>query len=216
MCASITDVAGDAAAGAGQRADLQRARLPVRVRRGRRARPDHRRRSTTSPPTASAGDPGFYLQVGVLGSAVYAVANTARGDYRLGNFLGGKVHSRRILVHWHGTFLCLLAIGFLAQMSVDLFARLDRAVLRLRAAAAGAAPPPADRARRSMRAAAASSPPRRSSWSAPSRASPPSCSATGRRSSASRSRAAASCRCCPGRLSPAGVGSARGASSNAR
>jgi len=59
----------------------------------------------------------FYLEVGVIGAAVYTVANTARGDYRLGHFLGGKVHSRRILIHWHGTFLCLLAVGFLAQMS---------------------------------------------------------------------------------------------------
>ena len=40
----------------------------------------------------SAEASSFYLQVGVLGAAVYAIANTARGDYRLGNFLGGKVH----------------------------------------------------------------------------------------------------------------------------
>ena len=44
--------------------------------------------------------------------------NPARGDYRLGNVLGGKIQSRRILIHWHGTFLCLLAVGFLAQLSV--------------------------------------------------------------------------------------------------
>ena len=54
----------------------------------------------------------------MLGAAVYTVANTARGDYRLGNFLGGKVNSRRILIHWHGTFFCLLAVGFLAQLSM--------------------------------------------------------------------------------------------------
>jgi Undecaprenyl-phosphate glucose phosphotransferase len=66
----------------------------------------------------TAGDLRLFFQVGVLASAIYTVANTARGDYRLGNFLGGDVRSRRTLVHWHGTFLCLLAIGFLAQMSV--------------------------------------------------------------------------------------------------
>ena len=66
----------------------------------------------------SAGSMGFYLQVGVLGSALYAVATTVRGDYRLGTFLDGKVNARRILVHWHGTFFCLLAIGFLAQLSI--------------------------------------------------------------------------------------------------
>jgi Undecaprenyl-phosphate glucose phosphotransferase len=60
----------------------------------------------------------FYLEVGMLGAAVYTVANTARGDYRLGNLLGGSIDSRRILVHWHVTFLCLLAVGFLAQLSV--------------------------------------------------------------------------------------------------
>ena len=54
----------------------------------------------------------------MLCAAVYAIANSARGDYRLGNFLGGKVHTRRLLVHWHGAFLCLLAVGFLTQLSV--------------------------------------------------------------------------------------------------
>jgi Undecaprenyl-phosphate glucose phosphotransferase len=65
----------------------------------------------------SAGSIEFYLQVGALSAAVYTIANTARGDYRLGNFLGGKVHTRRLLIHWHGAFLCLLAAGFLAQLS---------------------------------------------------------------------------------------------------
>src|SRR5262249_35114278 len=58
------------------------------------------------------------LQVGILGAAVFTTANAARGDYRLGHVLGGKVDPRRILIHWHGTFLCLLAAGFLAQLSV--------------------------------------------------------------------------------------------------
>jgi Undecaprenyl-phosphate glucose phosphotransferase len=66
----------------------------------------------------SVGSVGFYLQVGMLGAAVYTVANAARGDYRLGHFLGGKVNSGRILIHWHGVFLCLLAVGFMAQLSV--------------------------------------------------------------------------------------------------
>jgi Undecaprenyl-phosphate glucose phosphotransferase len=66
----------------------------------------------------SAGSISFYLQVGMLGAAVYTVANAARGDYRLGHFLGGKVNPRRILIHWHGMFLGLLAVGFLAQLSV--------------------------------------------------------------------------------------------------
>ena len=65
----------------------------------------------------SVGSVDFYLQVGVPAAAVYAIVNTARGDYRVGTFLSGKVDARRILVHWHATFLCLLAIGFLAQLS---------------------------------------------------------------------------------------------------
>jgi Undecaprenyl-phosphate glucose phosphotransferase len=60
----------------------------------------------------------LYLEVGTLGAAVYAVTNTARGDYRLGNFLSGSLHSRRILIHWHVMVSCLLAVGFLAQLSV--------------------------------------------------------------------------------------------------
>jgi Undecaprenyl-phosphate glucose phosphotransferase len=64
-----------------------------------------------------AGNLHYYLQVGALGALVFTVANMARGDYRLGNFLGGKAYSSRILINWHITFLCLLAIGFLTQAS---------------------------------------------------------------------------------------------------
>lgn len=65
-----------------------------------------------------AGSIGFYLHVGVIAATIYVVINTARGDYRLGNVLGGKVQSSRILIHWHGTFSCLLAVGFLAQLGM--------------------------------------------------------------------------------------------------
>jgi Undecaprenyl-phosphate glucose phosphotransferase len=59
----------------------------------------------------------YYLQVGALGGLIYTLANSARGDYRLGNFLGGKAPSSRILINWHMTLLCLFAIGFLTQLS---------------------------------------------------------------------------------------------------
>ncbi|MPZ37720.1 MAG: undecaprenyl-phosphate glucose phosphotransferase [Rhizobiales bacterium] len=65
-----------------------------------------------------AGNAAFFLHVGVLAALVYTLTNTVRRDYRLGNFLDGKVPTRRILIHWHGTILCLLAIGFLAQTSI--------------------------------------------------------------------------------------------------
>jgi Undecaprenyl-phosphate glucose phosphotransferase len=61
----------------------------------------------------------FFLHVGLLGALIYTITNTTRRDYRLGNFLDGKVHTRRILMHWHGMMLCLLAIGFFAQTSTS-------------------------------------------------------------------------------------------------
>src|SRR6478735_9052510 len=71
----------------------------------------------------SAGDLSAYLTVGTVVAAVFTVANTARGDYRVGNFLGTRNYSRSILVDWHVALLCLLALGFLAQMSA-IFSRV--------------------------------------------------------------------------------------------
>ena len=64
-----------------------------------------------------AGALSSYLQVGAVGALIFTLTNSARGDYRLGNFLGGKTHSGRILINWHITFLCLFALGFLTQLS---------------------------------------------------------------------------------------------------
>jgi Undecaprenyl-phosphate glucose phosphotransferase len=64
-----------------------------------------------------AGLLSAYLEVGALGALIFTLANATRGDYRLGNFLGGRAYSSRILLNWHMTFLCLLAIGFLTQLS---------------------------------------------------------------------------------------------------
>ncbi|MGD9920672.1 MAG: undecaprenyl-phosphate glucose phosphotransferase [Pseudorhodoplanes sp.] len=61
----------------------------------------------------------LYLQVGIIAASIYAVANVARRDYNIGNVLSGDFQWRRILIHWHGSFFCLLALGFLAQTSVD-------------------------------------------------------------------------------------------------
>ena len=119
----------------------------------------------------ASGDISAYLAVGVFGAAVYAVANTARGDYRLGNFLGGRVpippHLDPLARH-----VPVPAGGRLPGADErDLFARLDRAVLRLRPAAAGAASPPADAKRRRWPAAMASCRKEEFSSSAPNRAS---------------------------------------------
>ena len=55
----------------------------------------------------------------MLGAAIYAIVNTVarRLPHRHISSPARSI-TRRILVHWHGMFFCLLAIGFLAQMSM--------------------------------------------------------------------------------------------------
>jgi Undecaprenyl-phosphate glucose phosphotransferase len=60
----------------------------------------------------------LYLHVGATAAVIYAVANAVRRDYSIGNILSDDVQWRHVLVHWHGTLLFLLALGFLAQTSV--------------------------------------------------------------------------------------------------
>lgn len=59
----------------------------------------------------------LYLQVGLIAAAIYAVANVVRRDYNTGDVLSGEFQWRHIVLHWHGTLFCLLALGFLAQIS---------------------------------------------------------------------------------------------------
>ena len=41
-----------------------------------------------------------------------------RGEYRLANFFAFRPHGRRTVRLWNVTFVCLLVLGFLAQISV--------------------------------------------------------------------------------------------------
>lgn len=139
----------------------------------------------------------LYLQVGALGAAVYTVTNTARGDYRLGNFLSGSLHSRRILIHWHVVLFCLLAVGFLAQLSVV----YSRAWIALFYVSGVLALVPirrvlTDATLYASRKGIVSA--RRSLWLALSLGSRRSCGAISPPNMASKSPAAASCLCCPG------------------
>jgi Undecaprenyl-phosphate glucose phosphotransferase len=66
------------------------------------------------------GDPGDiagFAQVGVLAASIFAVSNAFRGEYRLPNYFSVKPHFRRSIQLWNVTLICLLALGFLTQVS---------------------------------------------------------------------------------------------------
>ena len=64
------------------------------------------------------GDVVSYLEVGLLSAMIFAIANLFRGEYRLPNFFAFKPHLRRSIQLWNVTFICLLALGFLAKVTV--------------------------------------------------------------------------------------------------
>ena len=59
-----------------------------------------------------------YVEVGLLSAMIFAIANLFRGEYRLPNFFSFKPHLRRCIQLWNMTFICLLGVGFLAQITV--------------------------------------------------------------------------------------------------
>jgi polysaccharide biosynthesis protein PslA len=65
------------------------------------------------------GNISSYVQVGVLAASIFAVSNLFRREYRLPNFFNFKPHGRRTIQLWNVTLICLLMLGFLAQISVD-------------------------------------------------------------------------------------------------
>ena len=65
------------------------------------------------------GDVSPFVQVGVLAASIFAISNVFRGEYRLPNFFAFKPHARRTIQLWNVTLICLLMLGFLAQISVD-------------------------------------------------------------------------------------------------
>jgi Undecaprenyl-phosphate glucose phosphotransferase len=68
------------------------------------------------------GDIGLvasYVKVGALAAGIFAVSNIFRGEYRLPNFFAFRPHARRTIQLWNVTLICLLMLGFMAQISVD-------------------------------------------------------------------------------------------------
>jgi Undecaprenyl-phosphate glucose phosphotransferase len=65
------------------------------------------------------GKVSSYVQVGVLAACIFAISNIFRGEYRLPNFFALKPHARRTIQLWNVTLICLLMLGFMAQISID-------------------------------------------------------------------------------------------------
>src|SRR5262245_47384386 len=58
-----------------------------------------------------------FLEVGLLSAAIFVILSLFRGEYRLPNFFNFRPHLRRSVLLWNVTIICLLALGFLAQIS---------------------------------------------------------------------------------------------------
>ena len=65
------------------------------------------------------GNISSFVQVGLLAASIFAISNLFRREYRLPNFFSFKPHGRRTIQSWNVTLICLLMLGFLAQISVD-------------------------------------------------------------------------------------------------
>ena len=65
-----------------------------------------------------AGEIASFLEVGALAAVIFVILNVFRGEYSLPNFFAFKPHLRRTIKLWNVTFICLLAVGFLAQTTV--------------------------------------------------------------------------------------------------
>src|SRR5258708_6054608 len=64
-----------------------------------------------------AGETVNYLKVGLIAAVIFVIPNLFRGEYSLPNFFSFKPHLRRSIQLWNVTFVCLLALGFLAQIT---------------------------------------------------------------------------------------------------
>jgi hypothetical protein len=54
----------------------------------------------------------------LISAIVFVISNLFRDEYRLLNFFAFRPHLRRSIRLWNVTFICLLALGLLAQVSV--------------------------------------------------------------------------------------------------
>jgi Undecaprenyl-phosphate glucose phosphotransferase len=67
----------------------------------------------------NSGDISSFVRGGVVAASIFAIANLFRREYRLPNFFSFKPHGRRTIQLWNVTLICLLMLGFLAQVSVE-------------------------------------------------------------------------------------------------
>jgi polysaccharide biosynthesis protein PslA len=65
-----------------------------------------------------AGEIINYLNVGLLSAIIFVIPNMFRGEYSLPNFFSFRPHLRRSIQLWNVAFVCLLALAFLAQITV--------------------------------------------------------------------------------------------------
>jgi Undecaprenyl-phosphate glucose phosphotransferase len=64
-----------------------------------------------------SGDMLIYLEVGALSAMIFAIPNLFGGEYRLAGFFELRPHLARSIRLWNVTFICLLALAFLAQVT---------------------------------------------------------------------------------------------------
>jgi Undecaprenyl-phosphate glucose phosphotransferase len=67
---------------------------------------------------AEAGNTVNYFKVGLISAIIFLIPNLFRGEYSLPNFFTFRPHLRRSIQLWNVTCICLLALGFLAQITV--------------------------------------------------------------------------------------------------
>jgi len=65
-----------------------------------------------------AGDTSTFLNLGILTAGIFAIPNLIRGEYKITAFLEFEPHLHRAFFAWNVTFVVLLAIGFLAKMTI--------------------------------------------------------------------------------------------------
>ena len=65
-----------------------------------------------------SGDTSTFLNLGVLTAGIFAIPNLIRGEYKIAAFLEFEPHLRRAFFAWNVTFIVLLAIGFLAKITI--------------------------------------------------------------------------------------------------
>jgi Undecaprenyl-phosphate glucose phosphotransferase len=68
------------------------------------------------------GTIGEFLEVGGTAAILFVLPSVIRGEYALRNYFSFQPHPRRTFTLWNVTFLCLLAVGFLAK-TTEIYSR---------------------------------------------------------------------------------------------